>query len=146
MRLSRRLREDLSAAVRSDKYWKSTPGFGNEIFVVALSRARQRTPWGRYARTTRVRRACVGQPLVDMVRKYRILLVHEEGHHWKARKVLTWKAFVLIMRRRDLLEWLLKEKKPDYINMARLRNAQRHMGSDPFGALLQQHQVQPRME
>ena len=56
-----------------------------------------------------------------LVRKYRVLLVRAEGHIWRVRKVLTWRAFGTVMRNSELLEWALNEESPIYINRGIIR-------------------------
>ena len=114
--LRRKEREDLTAAIRDDKYWKATSSNKDFVYVVALTRARVKSREGFSARATFVGRAFLADEAAKFCRKYRVLLV--ERRTGRAFCVLTWRAFLRVMKgySEDVYRTLIGGELPPYLN------------------------------
>ena len=120
-KIPKKERSDLIAAIKGKKYWNVSEEDRNYVYVVALSRAREKAPVGYYAKTSALGKIQVIPEAAKYCRKYRILILDLENR--AAFSVLTWMAFTRIMRRNDeLVKTLIKNRlTPPYINRKVLR-------------------------
>lgn len=120
-KIPKKERSDLIAAIKGKKYWNVSEEDRNYVYVVALSRAREKAPVGYYAKTSALGKVQVIPEAAKYCRKYRILILDLENR--AAFSVLTWMAFTRIMRRNnELVKTLIKSGlTPPYINRKVLR-------------------------
>lgn len=90
--------EDLVNAIREDKYWNALPNYKDALYVVALTRARIRVNKANVARVTHFGKILVDQSIAKFCSRGKILLVVKDNSHYRARYVITWPAFLNIMR------------------------------------------------
>jgi len=96
---TRREVEQLAASMDGDKYWR---GPKMHVFAVALTRARNRAGGGRFARATGVGTVWVPERLAKFCRKGKVLLILTEAEPMRTLAVLSWPAFLYVMRRRNV--------------------------------------------
>jgi hypothetical protein len=116
---------NLVNAIKGNKYWKVLPKLRNLIYVVALTRAKYSSKDGKLATATYLKRVVVDNEVARFCRKGRILMVILEGEEkGKAIWVLTYPAFLELMRDEEKVKNLLKELKPMFITAKRLKACQ----------------------
>jgi hypothetical protein len=119
---SRRIK-DLSEAIRADKYWSLSPGRRDAFYVIALTRAQIPVGDGYQARVTHLDRVVVSRDAAKFCRKGRILMVELKGRRPIAKSVVSWAAFVRLMREdSEQIYFLFKgDKIPPFIGLKELR-------------------------
>ena len=90
--------EDLVNAVKEDKYWNALPNYKDALYVVALTRARIRVNKANVVKVTHFGKILVDQGIAKFCSRGKILLVVRDDSHYRARYVITWPAFLNIMR------------------------------------------------
>lgn len=91
--------EDLVSAIRGDKYWNAFPNSRDALYVLALTRARIRASnKNNVVKVTHLGKILVQQDVARFCSRGKVLLVVKENSHYRARYVITWPAFVNIMR------------------------------------------------
>ena len=90
--------EDLVNAIREDKYWNALPNYKDALYVVALTRARIRVNKANVVKVTHFGKILVDQGIAKFCSRGKILLVVRDNSHYRARYVITWPAFLNIMR------------------------------------------------
>lgn len=115
-KLSRNDRENLSGAIRGKKYWKISEDSTKFVYVIALSRARIRSPLGFLVETSAFRRVQVVPEAAKFSRKYRVLLLDLTTR--VAFSAITWTAFTMIMKKysKDMGVLAQNGKFPPYVN------------------------------
>jgi len=115
-KLSRNDRENLSGAIKGKKYWKISEDSTRFVYVIALSRARIRSPLGFLVETSAFGRVQVVPEAAKFSRKYRVLLL--ELTTKVAFSTITWTAFTTIMKKYSgEMSVLAKNGKvPPYVN------------------------------
>jgi len=90
--------EDFIAAIKFDKYCSGLPGRRDLIYVVALTKAKIPLEGGFQARATHLKRVLVSEKASPFCRWGVILAAINIGGRYVANTVLTWPAFLKIMR------------------------------------------------
>lgn len=90
--------EDLVNAIRDGKYWNAFPGCRDALYVLALTRARIRAKKGNVVRVTHFGKILVDRSIAGLCSRGKILLVIREDSQYRAKYVVTWPAFLNIMR------------------------------------------------
>jgi len=90
--------EDLVNAIKEDKYWNALPNYKDALYVVALTRARIRVNKANVVKVTHFGKILVDQGIAKFCSRGKILLVVRDNSHYRARYVITWPAFLNIMR------------------------------------------------
>lgn len=90
--------EDLVNAIKEDKYWNALPNYKDALYVVALTRARIRVNKANVVKVTHFGKILVDQDIAKFCSRGKILLVVRDNSHYRARYVITWPAFLNIMR------------------------------------------------
>ena len=90
--------EDLVNAIKEDKYWNALPNYKDALYVVALTRARIKVNKANVVKVTHFGKILVDQSIAKFCSRGKILLVVRDNSHYRARFVITWPAFLNIMR------------------------------------------------
>jgi hypothetical protein len=90
--------EDLVNAIREDKYWNALPNYKDALYVIALTRARIKVNKANVVKVTHFGKILVDQSIAKFCSRSKILLVMKDNSHYRARYVITWPAFLNIMR------------------------------------------------
>jgi hypothetical protein len=90
--------EDLVNAIKEDKYWNALPNYKDALYVVALTRARIKVNKANVVKVTHFGKILVDQSIAKFCSRGKILLVVRDNSHYRARYVITWPAFLNIMR------------------------------------------------
>lgn len=90
--------EDLVNAIKEDKYWNALPNYKDALYVVALTRARIRVNKANVVKVTHFGKILVDQGIAKFCSRGKILLAVRSNSHYRARYVITWPAFLNIMR------------------------------------------------
>ena len=96
--LARKAVEDLVNAVRDGKYWNALPNSKDALYVVALTRARIKAKGGKVVRVTHFGKVLVDESIARFCSRGKVLLLVRENAHYVARYVITWPAFLNVMR------------------------------------------------
>ena len=89
---------DLVNAIKENKYWNVLPNEKNALYVVALTRARITVKKDNVVRVTYFGKILVDREVARFCSRGKILLVVRENSHFKGRYIITWPAFLNIMR------------------------------------------------
>jgi len=90
--------EDLVNAIKEDKYWNALPNYKDALYVVALTRARIKVNKANVVRVTHFGKILADQGIAKFCSRGKILLVVKDNSHYRAKYVITWPAFLNIMR------------------------------------------------
>ena len=90
--------EDLVNAIKEDKYWNALPNYKDALYVIALTRARIKVNKANVVKVTHFGKILVDQSIAKFCSRSKILLVMKDNSHYRARYVITWPAFLNIMR------------------------------------------------
>lgn len=90
--------EDLVNAIREDKYWNALPNYKDALYVVALTRARIKVNKANVVKVTHFGKILVDQSIAKFCSRSKILLVIRDNSHYRGRYVITWPAFLNVMR------------------------------------------------
>jgi hypothetical protein len=90
--------EDLVNAVREDKYWNALPNYKDSLYVVSLTRARIKANKANVVKVTHFGKILVDQDIAKFCSRGKILLLVRNESHYRAKYVITWPAFLNIMR------------------------------------------------
>ena len=90
--------EDLVNAIREDKYWNALPNYKDALYVIALTRARMKVNKANVVKVTHFGKILVDQRIAKFCSRSKVLLVMKDNSHYRARYVITWPAFLNIMR------------------------------------------------
>ncbi|GBC75125.1 hypothetical protein HRbin06_00439 [archaeon HR06] len=112
--------KDLVEAIKGDKYWKAKTK--DYLFLVALSRAR--IPYKGYyiAKATHFKRVLLRDTVAKYCRRGRILMAKKNKELIIAEKVLSWEAFVKLMKKdnKEFLEGLILNSNFQFIGKREL--------------------------
>ncbi|MDW8044224.1 MAG: hypothetical protein RMJ31_00395 [Nitrososphaerota archaeon] len=113
---------DLVNAIDGDKYWYVYPKFKDAIYVVALSRAKIPLAKGFQARATYVGKISVDARASRFCRRGRVLIAIREGSKFRAVSVVTWPAFIKLMRERAerVYDLLIRGGLPPFIGLKQI--------------------------
>lgn len=113
----------LVAAIMGDKYWRVAPGVGDAIYVVALSRAKVRTPYGFKARCTHLGFIDMHRESSRHCRMGRILLAERAREDFfTVRSVVPWPVFLVLLPHSQRIYNAMKERTlPVYLRRSALR-------------------------
>lgn len=89
---------DLVYAIKENKYWNVLPNEKDAIYVVALTRARIKANSDNIVRVTHLDKILVDRSIAKLCSRGKVLLAFKENSHYKAHYVITWPAFLNIMR------------------------------------------------
>jgi len=90
--------EDLVNAIKEDKYWNALPNYKDALYVVALTRARIKVNKANVVKVTHFGKILVDQSIAKFCSRGKILLVVRDNSHYKGMHVITYPAFLNIMR------------------------------------------------
>jgi hypothetical protein len=90
--------EDLVNAVKEDKYWNALPNYKDALYVVALTRARIKVNGANIVRVTFLDKIAVDGDIAKFCSRGKVILVMRENSHYRGRYVITWPAFLNVMR------------------------------------------------
>jgi hypothetical protein len=90
--------EDLVNAVKEDKYWNALPNYKDSLYVVALTRARIKANKANVVKVTHFGKILVDQDIAKFCSRGKILLLVRNDSRYRAKYVITWPAFLNIMR------------------------------------------------
>ena len=90
--------EDLVNAIREDKYWNALPNYKDALYVVALTRARIKVNKANVVKVTYFGKMLVDQEIAKFCSRGKILLVVRDNSHYRGKYVITWPAFLNVMR------------------------------------------------
>ena len=90
--------EDLVNAIREDKYWNALPNYKDALYVVALTRARIKANKANVVKVTHFSKILVDQDIAKFCSRGKILLLVRNDSHYRAKYIITWPAFLNIMR------------------------------------------------
>ncbi len=90
--------EDLVNAIKEDKYWNALPNYKDALYVIALTRARIKVNKANVVKVTHFGKILVDQGIAKFCSRSKVLLVMKDNSHYRARYVITWPAFLNIMR------------------------------------------------
>jgi hypothetical protein len=96
--LARKEIEDLVSSIRNEKYWNALPSSRDAVYVLALSRARVRVKGGKVATVTHFGKVLVEEGVAKFCSRGKVLLLIRDDSHYTARYVITWPAFLNVMR------------------------------------------------
>jgi len=124
-RISLKDRENLVGAIKGNKYWDVSKEDKKYAYVVALTRARERSPIGFYAKATGFGKVQVIKDAAKYCRKYRILVL--DSKELVAYSVFTWTAFTLAVKKysKQIRKLLEENKLPCYVNIKILKKLMR---------------------
>jgi hypothetical protein len=89
---------DLVNAIKENKYWNVLPSEKDAVYVVALTRARIRVNKDNVVRVTHFGKILVDGEIAKFCSRGKVLLAVKENSHFKGRYIITWPAFLNIMR------------------------------------------------
>jgi len=90
--------EDLVNAIKEDKYWNALPNYKDALYVIALTRARIRVNKANVVKVTHFGKILVDQSIAKFCSRGKVLLVVKDNSHYRAKYVITWPAFLNVMR------------------------------------------------
>lgn len=90
--------EDLVNAVREDKYWNALPNYKDALYVVILTRARIKVNKDNVVRVTHFGKILVDERIAKFCSRGKVLLVVGQNSHYRGEHVITWPAFLNVMR------------------------------------------------
>ncbi len=90
--------EDLVNAIKEDKYWNAIPNYKDALYVIALTRARIRVNKANVVKVTHFGKILVDQDIAKFCSRSKVLLVVKDNSHYRAKHVITWPAFLNVMR------------------------------------------------
>ncbi|HLE34298.1 MAG TPA: hypothetical protein VI698_00245 [Nitrososphaerales archaeon] len=90
--------EDLVNAIKEGKYWNALPNYKDALYVIALTRARIKVNKANVVKVTHFGKILVDQSIAKFCSRSKVLLVMKDNSHYRARYVITWPAFLNIMR------------------------------------------------
>lgn len=89
---------DLVNAIKENKYWNVLPKEKDTVYVVALTRARIKVNNDNIVRVTHFGKILVDREIAKFCSRGKILLAMRENSHFRGKYVITWPAFLNIMR------------------------------------------------
>ena len=89
---------DLVNAIKENKYWNVLPNEKNSVYVVALTRARIKVNQDNVVRVTHFGKILVDREIAKFCSRGKVLLAVRENSHFKGKYIITWPAFLNIMR------------------------------------------------
>lgn len=89
---------DLVNAIKENKYWNVLPNVKDAVYVVALTRARIKINKDNVVRVTHFGKIIVDGEIAKFCSRGKVLLAVRESSHFKGKYVITWPAFLNIMR------------------------------------------------
>jgi hypothetical protein len=89
---------DLVNAIKKNKYWNVLPKEKDVVYVVALTRARIKINNDNIVRVTHFGKILVDREIAKFCSRGKILLAMRENSHFRGKYVITWPAFLNIMR------------------------------------------------
>jgi hypothetical protein len=89
---------DLVNAIKENKYWNVLPNDKNAVYVVVLTRARIKANKDNVVRVTYFGKILVDREIAKFCSRGKVLLAVRENSHFKGQYVITWPAFLNIMR------------------------------------------------
>ena len=113
---------DLVAAIKNEKYWSGKPGAKDLVYVVALTRAKIPLAQGFQARATFLGRVVVSKEVSLYCRRGRMLTAVKSGSEYTVQNVITWPAFLRIMRGRsgEVYHLVVAGKFPTFVDIGDL--------------------------
>ena len=114
---------NLFEAIKGNKYWHGKLGSKEVIYVVALTRAELPVAEGYQARATYLGKVTVSEEASPYCRRGRILALVKKRGRYIARSVITWPAFIKLMRGRAdrAYELIVREEFPYFVHQRSLR-------------------------
>lgn len=89
---------DLVNAVKENKYWNVLPDEKDAVYVVALTRARIKVNKDNVVRVTHFGKILVDREIAKFCSRGKVLLAVRENSHFRGKYIITWPAFLNIMR------------------------------------------------
>ncbi len=89
---------DLVNAIKEDKYWNALPNYKDALYVIALTRARIKVNKANVVKVTHFGKILVDPEIAKFCSRSKVLLVLKDNSHYRGRYVVTWAAFLNIMR------------------------------------------------
>lgn len=89
---------DLVNAVKENKYWNALPKYKDAVYVVALTRARIKANNANVVKVTHFGKILVDQKVAKFCSRGKVLLAVRDNAHYRAKYVITWPAFLNVMR------------------------------------------------
>jgi hypothetical protein len=89
---------DLVNAINANKYWNVLPGEKDAVYVVALTRARIKVNKDNVVRVTHFGKILVNGEIARFCSRGKVVLAVRQNSSFKGRYVITWPAFLNIMR------------------------------------------------
>ncbi|MFQ5940255.1 MAG: hypothetical protein ACE5KA_00950 [Nitrososphaerales archaeon] len=102
---------DLINAIKENKYWNVLPNEKNAVYVVALTRARIKFNKDNIVRVTHFGKILVDREIAKFCSRGKVLLAVRENSHYRGSYIVTWPAFLNIMRTRPDLFYKALTKK-----------------------------------
>jgi len=111
--------EDLIAAIKGDKYWSGLPGRRDLIYIVALTKAKIPVEGGFQAKATHLKRVVVSKRASRFCRRGVILAALKTDGCYKVNTVLSWPAFLKVMRGKaeEVYRLLSNPAAPPYLDV-----------------------------
>ncbi|MFQ5970106.1 MAG: hypothetical protein ACE5J2_06400 [Nitrososphaerales archaeon] len=89
---------DLVNAIKDNKYWNASPKYKGAVYVVALTRARIKANNANVVKATHFGKMLVDEKVAKFCSRGKVLLAVRDNTHYRARHVITWPAFLNVMR------------------------------------------------
>ncbi|MEM3083854.1 MAG: hypothetical protein QXP61_02065 [Nitrososphaerales archaeon] len=89
---------DLVNAIKDNKYWNVLPNEKDAVYVVALTRARIKVNNDNVVRVTHFGKILIDREIAKLCSRGKVLLAFRENSHFRGKYIITWPAFMNIMR------------------------------------------------
>ena len=122
---------NLVEAIKNDKYWSGRPGVKDVIYIVALTKAEIPLAQGFQARATFLGKVTVSREASPYCRRGRVLAAVKSESQYIVQSVITWPAFLRIMREKaeEAYHLLISGRFPAYLDSSDLGRIFRDQGT-----------------